>query len=191
MDNRALLAGAGLGAAFAFVLDPAAGRRRRALVRDTIVRGAHVSRRAAEATACDMANRARGMVAATRGRLRREAVDDATLVERVRARLGRVCSHPHAIGVDARDGELTLRGPVLAREVDDLVSIASRVRGVRAVVNALDAHESAEGIPALQGEGRLARSRSGLLQSRWAPAARALAGISAAAAGAAVVYARR
>ena len=100
MNNRALLAGAAVGAAVAYMLDPDRGGRRRALVRDKIIRGAHVTGRALDATARDIANRSRGLASATRTRWSGEAVDDWRLVERVRAKLGRVCSHPRAIDVD-------------------------------------------------------------------------------------------
>jgi hypothetical protein len=110
-------------------------------------------------------------------------VDDETLVERVRARLGRACSHPHAIDVYARDGEVTLRGPILAEEVDQVIAAARRVRGVRAVINELTPHRSADGVPSLQGRGRVPGSSLDFFQSRWAPATRALVGATALASG--------
>jgi hypothetical protein len=113
-------------------------------------------------------------MAAVRGRWSNEAVDDQRLVERVRAALGRVCSHPRAIDVEATDGIVRLRGPILAGEVDDVLGSVSDVRGVAGVANELDAYESAEGIPALQGQGRLAGPSLDVLQSNWAPATEAL-----------------
>src|SRR5262245_50839943 len=110
MDKNGLLIGAGIGAAVAFVIDPDRGTRRRALIRDKTVRAARLTRNAVHATACDMSNRGRGVIAATRGRFRREQLDDVTLSERVRARLGRVSSHPHAIELETSDGEVTLHG---------------------------------------------------------------------------------
>src|SRR5688572_12987759 len=106
MDNRALLAGIGLGAALAYILDPDRGARRRALVRDKAIRGARLTRDGLDATMCDMTNRARGIAAATRARITHEPVDDDTLTERVRARLGRACSHPRAIDVFATGGNV-------------------------------------------------------------------------------------
>lgn len=192
MDNRALLAGIGLGAAVAYALDPAAGARRRGLARDKMIHGAKVTGRALDATKCDMSNRALGIVAATRGRLGREPVDDTTLVERVRAGLGRFCSHPRAIDVYADDGDITLRGPILADEMNDLLAMVASVRGVESLTSELEPHESPEGIPSLQGEGSVAGPSLDLLQRSWAPATRALVAMSAlAAAGAAMAYARR
>lgn len=63
----AAVIGAGLGALAMFMLDPVSGRRRRALVRDQAVRYGRETAEAAEATASDLRNRARGMVAETRG----------------------------------------------------------------------------------------------------------------------------
>lgn len=183
MDNRTLLAGAGVGAALAFALDPDSGGRRRALMRDKLVRGSRMTGRAIGQTACDLTNRARGIVAATRGRTEAEQVDEHTLVERVRAKLGRACSHPRAIDVEARGGEVTLRGAILARELDDVLAAVGAVRGVTAVMDELKPHESSQGLPSLQGSGRVPGSTFDLLQRRWSPATRALVGLAAVAAG--------
>jgi hypothetical protein len=193
VDNRALLTGVGLGAALAFILDPDRGARRRALVRDKAVRGTHVTGEALNATARDLANRSRGIVAATRGRWFGEFVDDDRLVARVRAKLGRVCTHPRAIDVDARDGEVTLRGPILSNEVDNVLGMSASVRGVNSVVNGLEPHDSPERVPSLQGEGRVAGPSLDVFQSNRAPATRALvsAGALAAAGLAMAAYARR
>lgn len=193
MSNRDFLVGAGVGAALAYMLDPGGGSRRRALARDKVARAARKTRDGFDATTRDLANRTRGIAAATRGRLAHEEVDDVVLVERVRARLGRVCSHPHAIDVVAREGDVTLRGPILAREVDRVLTTAAGVRGVQSVASELDPHESSEGVPSLQGEGRVAGPGLDILQRSWAPATQALVAVaSLAAAGVAVAaYGRR
>ena len=192
MDNRIFLGGMAVGAALAMILDPNNGGRRRALIRDKVVRGAHVTARGADATVRDVANRARGMAAATRGRMWTEDVDDSRLLGRVRSKLGRVCSHPHAIHVEVREGEVTLRGPILAEEVRDVLDTAASVRGVHSVVNELEPHDAADGVPSLQGMGRRAGPALDLLQTSWAPATRALVGAAAlAAGGVALAYARR
>jgi hypothetical protein len=63
--DRALtfLTGAGVGAGLMYVLDPQAGRRRRALARDQAVHLAHEARDAANVVARDMRNRAQGLAA--------------------------------------------------------------------------------------------------------------------------------
>lgn len=193
MDRNALLAGAGLGALLMFIADPDRGARRRALVRDKAVRGTRVGGRAIAATAADLANRTRGIAAEARGALRREHADEDVLVERVRATLGRVCSHPRAIDVTLVDGEVTLRGEVLSPEADAVLAAAGSVRGVEDVIDELERYERAEGISSLQGAGRVGEPSVNLLPRRWAPATRALVGLTAVAAAAvgAAVYARR
>jgi hypothetical protein len=187
MSTRDMLAGAGIGAALAFMMDPAGGGRRRALVRDKAVRATRKTRDGLDATARDIAHRARGIAAATRGRLSKDEVNDIRLIERVRAKLGRVCSHPRAIEVEARDGEVTLRGPILAGEVNSVLATAAAVRGVQSVVNELEPHATSEGIPSLQGEGRIAGSSLDILQPNWAPATRAMVAASLLATGVCLV----
>jgi hypothetical protein len=174
MVTRDILMGIGIGAALVFIADPRGGRRRRALARDQFVRASRKTRDALDATARDIANRTTGIVAAARGQLGEEGVDDRRLIERVRAKLGRACSHPHAIDVEAAEGTVMLRGPILANEVDSVLATVQGVRGVRSVTNELEAHDSPEGVPALQGVGSVAGPSLDILQSNWAPATQAL-----------------
>lgn len=173
MNSRDVLLGAGIGAALIYMIDPNNGRRRRALARDQMVRVSRKTRDAADSTFRDLANRTRGIVATSR-RSESAAVDDATLVERVRAKLGRVSSHPRAIDVDARDGVVTLRGPILAREADQVVGTIQAVRGVTNVSDQLERHDTAEGVPSLQGAGYVPGLRLDIFQSNWAPATQAI-----------------
>ena len=192
MNTRDLLTGAGVGAAVAFMLDPDRGRRRRALVRDKMTRATHLTRDGLDATARDLSNRARGIVAATRGRFSEGVVSDERLAARVRAKLGRVSSHPRAIEVFARDGEVILRGQILADEAMHAIDYVSSIRGVRDVINELELYETAEGVPSLQGAGRTAGWDLDIMQSNWAPATRALVSASVIATGVCLAaYARR
>ena len=192
METRTLLSGIAIGAAAALVLDPNRGARRRALMRDQAFRASRLTGEVLDTTMHDFLNRTQGMGAEARGWMFERRVDDRRLRERVRAKLGRVCSHPRAIDVDVQEGQVTLRGPVLAAEVKDLLSTAATVRGVGSVINELEPHDSAEGIPALQGSGGVAGSRFDPLQPNWAPATRALLGAAAVAAGGlAWAYVRR
>jgi hypothetical protein len=192
MHTRDLLAGAGLGAFAMYMFDPDRGTRRRALARDKMTFATHKTRDGVDAAVRDLTNRSRGVAATTRGRFTRAMPDDTTLVERVRAKLGRACSHPHAVDVFASNGEVTLTGPILAGEVDDVLATVAAVRGVTGVVNSLEVYQSSDGIPSLQGEGRRAGPAIDLLQRNWAPATRVLVGAGVAAAGlAAAGYARR
>jgi hypothetical protein len=192
MATRDVLLGIGVGALVLFVADPRTGRRRRALATDQLVRASRKTRDALDATARDVANRTSGLVAAARARWASEPVDDRRLLERVRAKLGRACSHPRAIDVGVADGTITLRGPILASEIANVLATVGTVRGVVDVTNALEPHESAEGVPALQGHGNMADSELDILQRNWAPATQALvaaAGLATAVCVAA--YARR
>ena len=180
MDYRALLAGAGFGAFVMFILDPDRGGRRRALVRDKVVHGGRVARRGADATFRDMRHRAIGIVHEARGRMQADEVDDETLIERVRAKLGRVCSHPRAIDVMSTDGDVTLSGPILYSEVEQVLVTVGSVRGVRTVTNELEPHDTSAGVPSLE-----------LLQTTWAPATRAFVGLAAVAAAGGVAAAYR
>jgi hypothetical protein len=192
MNSRDLLAGAGIGAALTFMLDPDRGRRRRALVRDQMMRATRLTREGLDATARDISNRTRGIAAATGSRFSDDEASDAVLVERVRAKLGRVCSHPRALDVMARNGEITLRGPILADEAVSVMSYVASVRGVVNVVNELDVRQSADGVPSLQGQGRVAEWGLDIMQRHWAPATRALVGASVVATGVCLAaYARR
>ena len=182
MNTGNLLAGAGLGAALAFMLDPNTGGRRRARVRDQLVRASRKTRDGLDATSRDLANRTRGFTSATRSRFSAEHVDDDVLRDRVRSKLGRVCSHPRAIDVQVENGHVTLRGQIMSREVTSVLSTISNVRGVSSVSNELDSHDSSEGVPSLQGRGNIAGPRLDVLQRNWAPATQALvaaAGIAA------------
>src|SRR5688572_17016421 len=77
---------AGAGMLLMYFLDRQQGRRRVALVRDKAVRLARKGADLADAGARDLAHRAAGTVAALRGELQREPVDDAVLVDRVRSK---------------------------------------------------------------------------------------------------------
>ena len=192
MDMRSLLSGIAIGAVAVSVFDPSRGARRRALLRDKAIRAGRITGDAFETTMRDLTNRTRGFAAETQGWIADRAVDDARLLERVRASLGRVSSHPRSVDVEVQGGQVTLRGPALYSEVQDLLSMAAGVRGVRSVINELEPHDSPGTLPALQGKGRVAGPRLDLLQSRWAPATRALVGAAALAAGGlAVAYTRR
>ncbi|HUP00499.1 MAG TPA: SRPBCC family protein [Gemmatimonadota bacterium] len=167
----------GLGAALMYLLDPDRGRRRRALVRDQLASRLGGSGGVAGKTARDAANRARGIVAGARSRLRGEGIpDDAVLEERVRSRMGRHVSHPGSIEVEADQGRITLRGPVLAHEVDDLLRAVGAVRGVEEIDDRLEIHEEPGDVPGLQGGAVREGESFEYLQENWSPAARFLAG---------------
>ncbi len=159
-----MLTGLGVGAGLMYFLDPEGGRRRRALARDQIVHAAKRTSVLAGATSRDMAHRAYGTFAKLSGKLRRAGVDNEVLVERVRARLGRVVSHPRAIDVVADNGIVTLRGQVLQDELSGLLAAVGHVAGVRRVVNELEEHNEPGRVPSLQGGSPRLERRREILQ---------------------------
>jgi len=171
--SRVLL-GALIGAGVMYLLDPDGGRRRRAVLRDQLVSAGHKTSDAVGATSRDVTNRARGVVAELRGRLRREHVDDDKLRERVRARIGSVVGHAGALETHVSDGRVTLRGPVLSEELERLLRRVRGVRGVEEVLSELEVHESPGTVPALQGRPRPMRAGEvfDLLPTQWLPTSR-------------------
>ena len=183
MKNRgALMAGAGIGAGMIYLLDPDCGARRRARLRDTVVHMATLTKRAVDTTSRDALHRTYATAASLRRLVGRDVVDDDVVVERVRAKLGRLVSHPHAVTVAATNGSVTLSGPILKHEVPRLIHAIRRVRGVCDVMDQLDPHEEVANVPALQGGRMAARRRREVRPPRWTAATRSLI----AAAGAAV-----
>jgi osmotically-inducible protein OsmY len=150
-DGWLLLSGAALGAGVMYMFDPDRGNRRRALCRDQLVSAGNRTGLYAGKLSRDLRNRAQGLVAETRARFRREEVTDDVLVNRVKAELGRHAVHHRALDITASGGRVTLRGPALAAEVDELLRAVASVRGVTGVEEQLDVHESAEGVSSLQG----------------------------------------
>jgi uncharacterized membrane protein/osmotically-inducible protein OsmY len=159
-----------------YYLDPRSGRRRRALLRDHTVRAAHQTQNLLATAAADARNRARGLYHESASRLAHERIDDQTLSERVRSRLGRVCSHPRAIYVACRDGEVTLRGDILKHELSAVLRTVRHVPGVRSVTHDLQLHDEPGRMPFLQGHTRKSEPRMEYLQRNWSPAPRILAG---------------
>lgn len=166
----------GLGAALMYFLDPRNGRRRRALARDQLLHFGRVAGRAQRVAARDMANRASGMLAEATRPLREDGASDGEIAERVRAKLGRYVSHPHAVRVAVTEGRATLSGPILEHEVPELLQCVRHVPGVREIEDRLVAHKEAGRISALQGGVARPGERSELFQDRWAPGTRVMVG---------------
>jgi uncharacterized membrane protein len=159
--------GAIVGALLMYFLDPQRGRKRRARFRDrTTHLGREVGKLAREASA-DTRHRAHGLFERARGPERADA-GDHILEARVRSKLGRVVSHAHAIDVAVEGAVATLRGPILAGEVDEAIRMTRHVPGVRDVIDELDRHATAEH-PLLVSE-RVKQKRE-----RWTPSARGFA----------------
>jgi uncharacterized membrane protein len=176
--NLAALGGVGVGAGLMYLFDPVRGRRRRALVRDQLVHARHLFSRALGITSRDLSHRAYGVLAEGNHLFQHEEVSNEVLEARVRAKIGRSVSHPHAISVAVNGGRVRLSGPVLADEVNRMLSGVSSVRGVKGVEDLLTIHTQAEGMPSLQGGRPRTGDRFALLQSNWSPTARLLTGLA-------------
>lgn len=144
-NSSAMLIGLGVGALVMFYLDPARGRRRRALVRDKLIRAGNTTSEAIEGTRRDLANRVEGLKARWQRGNREELVDDVILTDRVRAELGRHTEHARNITVSACDGEVTLTGLLPTREAKRVARATWRVPGVRNVASLIDTDEAMTG----------------------------------------------
>lgn len=162
---------AALGVVAMYMLDPDKGRRRRALVGDKAYSVVSDVRQALGAATRDAAHRIEGLRARARRLVSDTPIpDDLQLIERVRARMGRLVAHPHAIQVGAYNARVTLSGPVLAHEVTRLLDAVRSVWGVSSIENRLVVFDSAESISSLQGGASERKPPSAFSRERWAPA---------------------
>lgn len=157
--NATLAAGMALGAGIMYLLDPDRGSRRRALVRDKMVRAGKKMSEAADKRIRDLNNRARGAVAERWARLREQEIGDEVLQERVCAQLGHVVSHPGSLVVNVEDGNVTVSGPVLMGEQENIRRRLEKTRGVKSFHVRVQEHSSREAVPGLQGESRWERTQ--------------------------------
>jgi hypothetical protein len=150
------LAGVAFGAAVMFLLDPRGGRRRRALLRDKFVRGSRLATMYGGRFARHAAHETRGEFEERKAQLRERGamIPDDILLERVRAQIGHVASHPGSIDVFADNGIVTLRGPVLRGEIRRICDRLDETRGVRDYRIELEEFDARDNIPGLQGESR-------------------------------------
>jgi osmotically-inducible protein OsmY len=127
------------GVAAMYCLDATLGRRRRALMRDKMIRASHSASGFLIGKGKRIADRARG-IAGTGNFERissREPQSDAQLRERVLSRLGHWVSHPSAIRVEVENRIVRLSGQVLLQELDGLLFRLKEMPGVRKIHNAL------------------------------------------------------
>ncbi|WP_460844220.1 SRPBCC family protein [Noviherbaspirillum agri] len=172
-----LLGAAAVGALGMYYSDPERGRRRRARAQDRLRHAQAQATHSMDVVARDFLNRMAGMQARASSLLRRgsqEAADDV-VAARIRAKLGRVVSHPHAISAVVRNGNAELGGPILERERHPLLRMVRTVPGVKDIRDKLQAHKHAPSLPGLQGGSGRVEMRSGFMRENWAPALRATA----------------
>jgi uncharacterized membrane protein len=168
----------GLGAIVMYIFDPQGGRRRRAVARDKMIRFGHKTLDAIDVTSRDLKNRALGFAAETRKLVSKEEVSDEVLAQRIRSKLGSLVSHPSSIDVKAENGKVILSGPILADEVDRLLSHVSSMRGVTEVEKRLEIHQEPGNVPGLQGQPGLRKTGQvpDIMQTSWSPTTRFIAG---------------
>jgi CBS domain-containing protein len=170
-----LLAVAGMGAGLMYLLDPQMGGTRRSIARDKMIRAQRKTREAAAVTARDLKNRASGLLAEGKAKFSHNGATDEVLEGRVRSKLGFLVRHPSAIETRIEGGRVILSGPVLADEVDQLISGIRAVRGVSEVENRLQVHDQPGTVPGLQGDKpKPTGQRMDILQQQWSPSTRFL-----------------
>lgn len=146
------IAGAAAGAVLMYMLDPDRGRTRRVHSTDQIKRLGTRTGNGVGRALRDIGNRLGGMQARVSNWIahpERSNIDDV-VEARVRAKLGRIVSNPHSIEVKARDGKVSLHGPILARERPKLIDMVRSIRGVSMVDDQLGEYAHAGDIPGLQ-----------------------------------------
>jgi hypothetical protein len=175
-DLLTLAAAVALGAAAMYLLDPDKGRRRRAIARDKIRSALCDVEAFAGRAARDLSHRVDGVRAqANRAMRRGETPDDLQLIERVRSKIGRVVSHPHAIHIGALQGAITVSGPVLTHEAHALLDAVRSVPGVASVDNHLVEFDTAGSISSLQGSPERPQARALWMRRNWTPSLRVVA----------------
>lgn len=139
-EPAVFLMGLAVGAALMYLLDPDRGRRRRALLRDQFVHGAHEAddlRDSAASSARHLRNRARGVVAETRSRMQDARVEDSVLEGRLRAELGRLIQPVGDIRAEVLDGAVRLTGTIEPEHEEMLIRGLEKVPGVQSVSSQL------------------------------------------------------
>jgi hypothetical protein len=153
--NLAMVLGsASLGVLAAFLFDPISGSRRRAFLRDKGVSLKNSALHRVGKISRDLRNRMRGLESRTARIAKHDEADDQTLIARLRSQFGKKVTHPKSIEIEAREGTVTLRGAILANEVDALIRCAKKVRGVKKVVNGLDPYPTESQLPSLHKKGK-------------------------------------
>ncbi len=168
-----VLGGVGLGAGLMYILDPDRGRRRRAATRDGLTKLLHDTGDALDKGLRDLNNRVSGTVVEAVSMLLPQMATDEVLAGRVRAALGRLVSHPHAITVTVKNANVTLSGAILEDEVPRLLKGLRQIRGLVEITNELKVYAKPGTLPDLQGKRRPPREAPAL---QWTPAMRLAAG---------------
>jgi len=161
-----------------YLFDPDRGKKRRAQLRNKAKHFNKIAVDVAGKTERDLRNHLSGIVSHMETLFGEEEITNDVLEARVRSKLGRVVSHPHAIVVKAVDGVVNLSGPILAEEVQPLLNAVISIGGVKDIENDLAKHDNAGDIPALQGGKRREGERFGPFKTTWSPTTRLVTGVA-------------
>jgi uncharacterized membrane protein len=145
------------------------------MARDKMARAQRIAGNVARGTIRDLRNRTEGLFASTRSGFSPQEVPDDVLHDQIRARLGRVVSHPTAIDVTVSNGRVNLFGPILDEEVGPLLAELSSLRGIRDLQDTLEVHGGREVPSSLQGLGSPERIHA-WKRDTWPPGLRLAAG---------------
>jgi hypothetical protein len=133
-DILVLTAGLGTGAGLMYLCDPKRGRVRRGRLIAEFSRFIRRDENRMAKRAKDLLNRVGGLAAeAVSALTEEEPVADEVLIERVRARMGHIVSHPHEVQVHAKDGVVTLEGLVTHAEKRRFREAVRTISGVKRV----------------------------------------------------------
>lgn len=131
-----VLVGLAIGSAVMYLLDPRQGNRRRSVARDKLRSLASGSTVKAGKTYRHLKNRLFGTISQLAGALLPDAsISDRKLADRIRSKIGRTITHPHAIDFAVHDGHVTVRGNLRPHEAGQVIQAVERVAGVVAVEN--------------------------------------------------------
>lgn len=166
----------GIGSIGMYYLDPHRGAKRRALLVERFIHGKHKTQDLLNKASRDLVNRGQGIVAKAQSFYKPANVSDEVLIARVRSKLGRYVSHPHAIVVHADQGKVTLSGLILEPEIAPLLFRLNRMTEIKEVVNHLETHKKEEHVPSLQGGVPRNGERLDIFQTNWAPGTRVFVG---------------
>jgi gas vesicle protein len=135
-----------IGVGLMYLMDPRLGRSRRAWLADKTSSIVRRTGRTFYGTGRDLANRAYGVAAETRGKFSSFGpMGSEQLLQHVRSEMGRAVSHPRMVQVMAdANGCVTLSGCVLSSERDELIGLVESIPGVSLVVNRLESKETTE-----------------------------------------------
>jgi hypothetical protein len=128
----ALTAGLGLGAGVMYLWDPDRGRNRRNRLIGEASGLLHRDEVRLEKFGKDLLNRMRGFLVKVSSEVTpEEPVDDETLVERVRSRMGHVLPKAHAVTAHVHNGVVTLEGKLAQSERRRLRRDVLAIAGVK------------------------------------------------------------